>query len=507
MEKNQNKKPILSPSQKALLEEERNQEDLRLIEEKIGKDPVFRKRLAIKSLPWFARIYFNKYLFYKTAPFQKDVYKALEDDNELFVEMLIFRGGTKTTLAMLFYVIWAMVTGRKHFIVPISDTFGQVKEHIYNIKTELEENKRLIEDFGSFDVRMETQKKEEWQKTSMVIPNYDTKIIGKSTGQKVRGMRYKQYRPDLIIADDIEDLEAVRTKENRDKTHRWLTGNVIPAGEKGKTKFVLTGNLLHTNGIMSRIKKEILEGDRDGKVIEVPLIDKNGKIAWLGKYPDMKAIEAEKRRIGAKSSIGLRAWQREYLLKLVPEEGQVIKDDWIKRYTRIPEKDIIMKGTGNDLAISKKTTADFTAMVSGKLGVSGGKVKIYIMPNPVNERLSGFETTERARTVSRALGGGTLTPFWVEDVAYQAMQIEAMQRAGLPATGIKVSTDKRARLMTVASYVENGTIEFPKEGCEDLILQLIGFGVEAHDDLVDAFVLLIQGMMSNYTGSPKIEWV
>ena len=503
MEKSQNQNQIKQME----TEEETNQRKLELIQEKIKHNDDFRKDLATKDLIWFSIIYFNKYLFYETADFQKEIYQILQDGNN-FNEIIAFRGSAKTTMAMLFYPIWAMVTGRKHHIVLISDTFGQVKDHIYNIKSELESNERLIEDFGPFDVKIETQKKEEWQKTSMVIPNYDVKIIGKSTGQKVRGMRYKQWRPDLIVADDIEDLEAVRTKENRDKTHRWLTGNVIPAGEKGKTKYILIGNLLHSDAVMSRIKKEILEGDREGRVVEFPLLDKNENILWKGKYPDMAAIEVEKKKVGGKSPIGMRAWQREYLLKLVPEEGQVIKDGWIKRYKEIPEDVIVVKGTGNDLAISKKATADFTTMVSGKLGVVDGKIKIYIMPNPVNERLSGFETTERARTVSRALGGkGVMTPFWVEDVAYQAMQIEAMQRAGLPVTGIKISTDKRARLMTVASYVENGTVVFPKEGCEDLILQLIGFGVEAHDDLVDAFVLLIQGLMSHYTGSPKIEWV
>jgi len=457
-------------------------------------------------LIWFARIYFKKYLFYKTAPFQIEIYEILEDGND-FNEIIAFRGSSKTTLAMLFYPIWAMVTRRKHHIVLISDTFGQVKDHIYNIKTELETNERLKEDFGEFEIEEETRKRQEWQKTSMIIPNYNTKIVGKSTGQKVRGLRYKQWRPDLIIVDDIEDLEMVRTIEQRDKTHRWLTGNVIPAGEKGKTKYVLIGNLLHSDAIMNRMKKEINEGHREGRVLEFPLIDKDGNIEWKGKYPDMIAIEKEKRQVGGESMIGMRAWQREYLLKLVPEEGQVIKDEWIKRYAAIPENAIIAKGTGNDLAISKKTTADYTAMVSGKLGMVNEKPKIYVMPNPVNERLSGFETTERAKSVSRALGDGSLTPFWVEDVAYQAMQIEAMQKAGLPVTGIKVSTDKRARLMTVASYVQNGTVEFPKEGCEDLILQLTGFGVEAHDDLVDAFIFMVQGLMNQYSSSPTFEWL
>jgi hypothetical protein len=32
---------------------------------------------------------------------------------------------------------------------------------------------------------------------------------------------------------------------------------------------------------------------------------------------------------------------------------------------------------------------------------------------------------------------------------------------------------------------------FPEHGCEELIAQLIGFGVEKHDDLVDALTMAI----------------
>ena len=407
-----------------------------------------------------------------------------------------------TTVSMLFYPIWAMVTQRKHHIVLISDTFSQIKDHIYNIKTELENNERLKKDFGPFEVEVETQKKQEWQKASMIIPDYDVKIVGKSTGQKVRGIRYKQYRPDLIVIDDIEDLEMVRTKEQRDKTHRWLTGNVIPAGTK-ETKYVLIGNLLHSDAIMSRIKKEIEGGLRDGKVVEFPLVDKEGNILWEGKYPDMGAVGVERKQVEAGSLIGMRAWQREFLLKLIPEAGQIIKDEWIKYYDNVPGG-VIAKGTGIDLAISKKASAHYTAGVSGKLVVIEESPKIYVMPNPLNERLSGFETTEKAEAISKALGDErNLTSLWVEDVAYQRMQIEAMEKAGLPVSGIKVSTDKRARLITIASYVQNGTVLFPKEGCEDLILQLVGFGVEAYDDLADAFVYMVQGLMNQYAGIPE----
>jgi len=445
------------------------EEILEITKEKINQNNIFRKELAKKNLLWFARIYFNKYLSYQTAPFQFKIYEILEDDVSSFNEIIAFRGSAKTTVSMLFYPIWAIVTGRKHFLVLISDTFGQIKEHIYNIKSELENNQRLIEDFGPFDIEKETQKKQEWQMTSMIIPSYDAKVVGKSAGQKVRGIRYKQWRPDLIIVDDIEDLEMVRTKEQRDKTHRWLTGNVIP----------------------------------DGKVVEFPLLDKNGDILWKGKYPDMKAIEKEKRQVIGGSPIGIRAWQREYLLKLVPEEGQEVKDEWIKRYDTIPDE-IEFQGTGVDLAISKSDSANYTAMVSGKLAMVDDELKIYIMPNPVNERLSQAETVKKAKEVSLALGDDSLTPLWVENVAYQKAAIEMMEREGLPAEGIQATGDKRARLRTITSYIQNGTVLFPKKGCEDLIIQLLGFGVEAHDDLVDAFVYCVKALVDFKAREPRL---
>ena len=55
-------------------------------------------------------------------------------------------------------------------------------------------------------------------------------------------------------------------------------------------------------------------------------------------------------------------------------------------------------------------------------------------------------------------------------------------------------TDKKARFEAVSPFIIDGTILFPEFGCEDLIEQMLGFGSEEHDDLVDALVYLIMGM-------------
>lgn len=388
-----------------------------------------------------------------------------------------------STIVMLGLPIWAIISEKAKFPLLIADTGTQAKQHIYNLKSELENNQTLIRDWGPF------QENEEWTTTNIVLPKYDARIIARSTGQKIRGLRHKQYRPDLGLFDDLENIESVRTLEQRDKNERWLTDEAIPALDDNAKK-VIIGNLLHSDSLMMRIKKQILDKEIDAVLREYPII-KGDKILWKSKYPNMEAIEKKRRSTRNPSGSPWRTWNREYLLKIIPEEGQVIKESWIKFYDKLPESDIIQQGTGVDLAISKKDTADYTTMVSGRLYEIENDTKLFIMPNPINDRLSGFETTETAKNVSLALGNGNTTQLWVEDVAYQRMQIEAMTKMGLPAMSVKVTSDKRSRLSMAGSYMQIGKILFPRKGCEDLITQLLGFGVEMHDDLVDAFTMLV----------------
>src|SRR5580704_15317844 len=50
--------------------------------------------------------------------------------------------------------------------------------------------------------------------------------------------------------------------------------------------------------------------------------------------------------------------------------------------------------------------------------------------------------------------------------------------------------DKRARLRVAARYIKMGIVKFPRHGCDQLLTQLLGFGVEKHYDGVDALVYL-----------------
>ena len=72
--------------------------------------------------------------------------------------------------------------------------------------------------------------------------------------------------------------------------------------------------------------------------------------------------------------------------------------------------------------------------------------------------------------------------FFAEDVVYQKAAIQEMERLTLPVIPMKVTLDKRSRLQVVAPYVKNGTVLFPRSGCEELLGQIFNLGVESHDD-------------------------
>jgi predicted phage terminase large subunit-like protein len=95
----------------------------------------------------------------------------------------------------------------------------------------------------------------------------------------------------------------------------------------------------------------------------------------------------------------------------------------------------------------------------------------------------------------------------VEAVAYQQAAIEEMERRAFAVTPMHPIKDKRARLRVAARYIKNGTVKFPRTGCEQLLTQLFGFGAEKHDDAVDALVYLILGLAGEGIEEMKIYHV
>lgn len=446
------------------------------------KDKAIRVAITQKSHLMFFNFYFAHYVKYPTADFQQEIFALTEDASVKNLFIVAFRGSAKSTIITTSYPIWAILgEQQKKFVVILSQTRIQARQHMVNIKNELENNEMLKNDLGPFK-----EFSDEWGLATLVFPKLNARISAASSEQSIRGMRHGQHRPDLIIGDDVEDINSTRTREGRDKTHRWLTGEVIPSGDRD-TRLVIVGNLLHEDSLLMRIQQDIEEKKLDGFFRSYPLINENGEILWKGKYENNDAIEEEKKKTGDDI-----AWQREYLLRIVPNEGQVIYPEWIQFYDKLPkDKEPRYTGIGIDLAISKNDTADYTAIVTGDIYGYGSDMTIYIHPDPINYRMNFPETIMQIKTL--ACVGKKSPYFYIEEVAYQKSLIEQLKYDGVKNVhGVKVhGQDKRMRLSMTANFIKSGKVLFPRKGAEALLQQLTGFGVEKHDDLADAFANLV----------------
>lgn len=445
------------------------------------KDRKIRKRLIWENHELFFHFYFCHYVKYQTADFQKDMFRLTEDESLKAIVITAFRGSAKSTIMNLSCVLWAILgKPQKKFILLVGQTQQQARQHLKNIKDELENNPVLKADLGPFH-----EEEDEWRNSCLVISNCGAKIMAVSVDQSVRGLRHGPHRPDLIICDDIEDLASAKTKEGRDKTYLWAKGELLPAGDL-QTRMIFIGNLLHEDCLIKKLQREIASGQLQGAYREYPLLLENGTCLWPGKYPDISTLEVERGRIGSEAS-----WQREYLLHIVSDAERVVHPEWIQYYDEIPsEKNgyFLFTATGIDLAISQRESADYTAMVTAKIFRKDRKITVYILPNPINARLTVLETIDRGVTLYNMHDGR----LYVEDVAYQAAMIELLENEGARVTGVKVhGQDKRSRLALTSHLIQSGSVLFPRKGAEDLIIQLTGFGSEHHDDLADAFAILM----------------
>lgn len=471
------------------------------------QDQMLRREIA-KTFDGFCQTYLSHYFQLEPPDYIRDLCDTLADDSERLTEIVGFRGSAKSTIASTAYVIFAAVERPDlyPFIILITDTGTTATAAMSAVKHEFETNELLITDYGKIQLKRvddispepSFESSQDWQARNILLPS-GVRIMARSRGQRIRGLRHYQHRPKLILGDDIDDLDSVSTQEKRDATAKWWTGEVLPSMDEHTGRAILIGNWLHTDGLMARMKNTGLY-----KVLEIPLIrDGDGprheRVTWKAKYPNEEAIRQKE------EELGMTGFAREMMLQIVPDEGQDVTEEDIHYYDEPPFDDGNQLAHGVDLAISTKESADYTAVVSGEIAWPEEKLRIYIQPNPTNRRMTFNDTMAELDNIRHS--STFHSTFFVEAVQYQQVAIEEMERRAFDVQAMRPIKDKRARLRVAARYIKRGDVVFPRTGCERLLQQLLGFGIEKHDDMVDALVYLILGVAGDSIENPTIHHI
>lgn len=161
------------------------------------------------------------------------------------VVIIMPRGYAKSTFASFLKALKSICECSERYILIGSKTEDQASKYLASIKEELESNDLLRQDYPTACVQGKV-----WNNSRIETGNdVCVEVFGKGTG--VRGRKFKQHRPTLIISDDLQESDDVNSPTMRGNDIEWYNRSLMPCGDSG-TNYFLIGNNLHQESIVAK---------------------------------------------------------------------------------------------------------------------------------------------------------------------------------------------------------------------------------------------------------------
>ena len=417
------------------------------------------------------------------------------------------RGSAKSTIVSFATVLWSALYHKKHYILLISDTSSQADAFLMSVKTELEENRLLRYDFGDLYGVV-------WNMSDIVLSN-DCRIQALGAGKRVRGRRYRQYRPDLIICDDLENDENIVSFEQRSKLKEWYNKALSKAGDE-KTDIITIGTLLHYDSLLSSLLKNPIYDIKKYKAVlsfsQSPLwndweriitnledrervkkaeqfFEENRKEMLEGTDVLWEEREDYYNLMVQRIADGPASFSSEKMNEPLSDDDRRFLPEWIQYYEddELIGKELLIGGAV-DPSMGKQG-GDYSAIITG--GKDNNDI-IYILDADIQRRHPDLIVTDVLDKYQKYV----YKVFGVETVQFQEYFKDTLKRKAeekniqLPIRSIKTHSDKILRIQSLQPDIKNGRIRF-KKNQHKLIEQLVNFPSADHDDGPDALEMLV----------------
>ena len=243
-----------------------------------------RRKAGSTSPLTFAKAYLPSHLRLKPSRMHCDLFEMLQEVSHQRGARLAIaapRGHAKSTIVSLAYVLWCICYRTERYIMLISNTLDQASDFLSQIKSELDSNELLQEDFpevcevpgstpgsgvatarvpgpggppgvpGARVLGAKVPGARRWTRDEVVTRN-DVRITALGADTKFRGRRYKQHRPTLIVLDDVESEVEVRSDDQRRYKQEWFNKTVLKAGTSA-TNVIVVGTILHYDALLANL--------------------------------------------------------------------------------------------------------------------------------------------------------------------------------------------------------------------------------------------------------------
>lgn len=205
----------------------------------------------------FARTYFPRHFSKPSCEMHTYVFRRMNEPEDMHPhgqrEAIIGpRKFGKTTQINVVLPIWRMAYRKKHFVLIIGESSSAAESNLATITQELETNDLLLGDFPHLAPAVDPKgQMVKWTDRQIVMREHQT-IVAKGMGSRMRGIKYRNQRPDLAIIDDPESPETGDTFLKRRRHKRWFGGTFMGLGADNWDVYVI-GNLPHHDALIAHL--------------------------------------------------------------------------------------------------------------------------------------------------------------------------------------------------------------------------------------------------------------
>jgi len=424
-----------------------------------------------------------------------------------YVAIAAPRGHAKSTAITHTYTLAACLFRERDYVLIVSDTVTQSIQFLADIKKEIADNEDLQDLFG---IKLPFEKDTEDDVIVECEDGHRFRIQAKGAEQKLRGLKWSNKRPNLVVVDDLENDEAVLNRDRREKLKRWFNGALLPCiSDTGIVRVV--GTILHLDSLLESlmpenqlhtsnkakflVKEELKEYTNHRtpwKSVKYRAHNEDySEILWKERFSKEK-LKLEKEKYVQQGMVDL--YSQEFLNVPLDESNTIFrKSDFI------PIKDEDRKRRLNyyitaDLAISQKQRSDYTVFCVAGMDEDS---RLQIV-NVIRARMDAAEIVDMILSLNRlykpmlfGIEAGNIQkaigPFLNEEMVKQSQYVNV--------TLLKPTSDKVTRTRSMQARMRIGAVKFDKaaDWYPDLEAEMMRFPRDRHDDQVDA--LAYMGLM------------
>lgn len=447
----------------------------------------------------------------RTPEFHWELWDLVTRDDQ-HVAIAAPRGHAKSTAITHAFTLACLLFRERDFVLLLSDTESQAIKFLSDIKTELIENEALIGTFGIKRIVKDTE-------SDIIVEFVDGaqfRVIAKGSEQKLRGIKWRNKRPNLVIGDDLENDEIVMNDDRRAKFRGWFFNALLPVGSDD-CWFRIVGTILHMDALLERLmppwgdKTTKTDGLKHWSVEERPWLsiryqahnEDFSQILWPEKWPEERLKAARKMRIEQ----GIpESYSQEFLNYPIDEENAYFrKEDFLPIEDSSEPLEYYV---GGDLAISEKDSRAYSVFIVAGMNAQGimkivdirrfrgDSLEIIEEMFSIHQRYNPIAFFVEKENIMRSIGS----------VLFEKMRQKNIYLNIGEDTMIIPTQDKVKRAQSIRARARAGGIQIKTDAhwTDTFITECLQFPRGIYKDQVDAFAMLGLGLQKMlYAPTPE----